>query len=149
VGDYFQVYNNSLSLPGTAVYCNPSVTGLNLSFNTTYRNYGFAGNLTYTGPGTVTCNNGGSAIGVVQVDGNTAPFNTYSWTNVCTSGNRYDLVDTSNANSAGHSYYLVAFYDVDASNSFNTGDKYDVFGPFTTNDGSTLYDITFSGSNTY
>lgn len=153
VGDYYQVYNNNSNFPGTAINCNPSVTGLNLSFNTAYRNYGFVGNLTYTGTGTVTCNNNGSgngtALGVVQVDQPTAPFNAYSWTNVCQSGSRYDLVDTSHTNSSGHSYYLVAFYDHDASNSFNAGDKYDVFGPFTTDDGSTSHDITFSGSLTY
>ena len=149
VGDYYLIYNNSQNYPGTSINCSPSVTGLNLTFDATYRLYGFVGNLTYTGTGTISCNNGGSRLGVVQVSGSAAPFTTYSWTNVCTSGSQYNLVDWSNSNSSGHSYYIVAFYDVNADNQFDTGDKYDVFGPFTTDDGSTSHDITFSGSLTY
>jgi hypothetical protein len=132
-------------MPGTAINCSPAATGVNLNFDTSFRHYGLKGSLNYTGTGTVNCS-GGHSVGVALTTQSAPPITSTSGTsNVCDLSQPYDVVDMTG--SAGSSYYVVAFYDANGNNQFDTGDQSDVFGPYTTDDGTVWHNITFSGTN--
>jgi hypothetical protein len=146
-GDYYEVYNDSSMYPGTAVNCSPSAVA-NLNFNTSWRFGGFVGTVTYTGAGTVDCD-GGSPLGVATTNQAVPPVDSVvNWTTVCDSGSSYSLADWSHMPGGGHSYYLVAYYDTNKNHQFDAGDKYDLFGPYTTDYGETPRNLTFSGTYT-
>jgi len=146
-GDYYEIYNDSSNYFGTAVNCSPSAT-VNLAFNTTWRLGGFAGTVTYTGAGTADCD-GGSPLGVGTTNQSAAPVTSMgNWTGICRNGDPYSLADWAHMPGAGHSYYLIAFYDTNSNWQFDAGAKYDLFGPYVSDYGETPRNLVFSGTYT-
>jgi hypothetical protein len=139
VGSYMQYYDANCSTPADGIVVTGATTQ-NLSFNNSWSQIlGYTGTLNYTGPGPVDDNHRAS----IQITDAPGSINSMGSDSNSENGELYNI------NWNGSSVYLRAFIDLNDNWQLDNGEVYDVYGPYSPNNGSSPYNISFSGSNTW
>jgi hypothetical protein len=149
VGEPFQLYNDQLTPPGTALTVSGSgVTGLNLTFDDSGILSGIAGTVTYTGSLGSVSNN--SRLIVERFSDPTVAGPELDQNTVKSNGGRYDLITFDTG-----TWYLVAYLDLNNNRVRDAGEPFTIYNgkgtppadPVKASTTQTSIDITFGDEN--